>query len=165
MYSGVIRERIEPTHSNDKVYFNTLSMTKAPHDSRLVYGYVRGFQPIDVSHPYQTKLTPQEIRENPYHTGEMRGYSEANTGSIRYYYSPDIAPAYYHPVYAFHTPVTQVNFVDPMGAVKPEYQRDLPYTRQNIIGDMFKQDSLHFRESLMALQQRPHNRVKYQAKF
>lgn len=162
MYT-TIAKRISPTRSSDVLVINSIGEL-GQHDHRLIQGGLRGFDPITLNRrPYETKLTSQQIRTQNFKTSNYNSLNDIETGNIVYYVDGDLAQAYYSPVYAFQTPVEIKLYQDPMGSIKPEYKRIMPYTRANLWGNMFLQDTQYHREDIMALQQRKNNQNKLEA--
>jgi hypothetical protein len=104
----------------------------------------------------------------------FQSYDQIGDGNITYYIDTSIEDAFFHPV--FSEPATEQAelFVDPMGGIKPEYNRrplintenpavttpeSYPYCLSSI------QDSQSFREDLMALQTRKSNQSKWSARW
>jgi len=139
-------------------------MHSTNHDPRLKYGFIRGFTPIQLDRlPLSSDIPPEEIPRIQTKTSQYKGYSDIQAGSTLYFINEDTAPAHYPPVYAYHTPVTAKLFTDPMDTIRPEYHRELPYTRENISGNMFMQDTMYHREDIISRQQRKNNQSKYEA--
>lgn len=161
MYT-LLGQRVSPSNSKDVAILNEIG-TFGNHDSRIIPGGLRGFEPMSMNRkPYSTQPTPEEIRTQPNPTKYL-SYNDINLGNIVYYVDGSLAQAYYKPVYSFTTPVDIKLFKDPMDKVYPEYRRVMPYTRANMWGNMFLQDSQYHREDIMALQQRKNNRSKIEA--
>ena len=92
---------------------------------------------------------------------EYRSYVDVNLGNVQYYYS-DI-DAYRDPNFGTRSKVDFIDFVDPMGRIKPEYSRevglnDVKATVQN----QYDADSIYFREDLMERLMRKRNQELWQ---
>jgi hypothetical protein len=101
-------------------------------------------------------------------------YEQIRDGQIVYYVDKSIQDPFYKPVYSEPAEESTVLFKDPMGAMKPEYNRyplintanptvttakNYPYCLS------YLQDTQSYREDLMALQQRRHNQEKWSARW
>jgi hypothetical protein len=101
-------------------------------------------------------------------------YDKIRDGQITYYIDKSIEDAFYKPVFSEPAQETAVLYQDPMGAMKPEYNRKAIINTQNSATDCVKsypyslsfvQDSQSYREDLMALQQRKNNQEKWSARW
>ena len=109
-----------------------------------------------------------------YKTGFSGNYSDINDGQITYYIDRSIESAFYKPVYSEPSEETTVLFKDPMGSIKPEYNRTAIINTQNPTTTSypcypyhlsFLQDTQSFREDLISLQQRKNNQEKWSARW
>jgi hypothetical protein len=97
-------------------------------------------------------------------------YKDINAGNVMYWLSNTSTEAYASPVYVEPAVVNHSLFVDPMGVVKPEYNR-LPlkaYGWDKCCGqecDSFTHDSLGFREDITSSQQRKRNQSDYSYRY
>jgi hypothetical protein len=90
-----------------------------------------------------------------------RSYQDVNTGQVRYYYS-DI-DAYRKPNFVIKSEVQHMDFHDPMGAVKPEYHRNvINKNSRALVEDQFLRDTLSHREDIMESLMRKRNQESYQ---
>lgn len=104
----------------------------------------------------------------------FHGYEELEDGDITYYIDKSIEDAFYKPVFSEPAQESTSLFVDPMGSIKPEYNRvplinienpaittpkSYPYCLS------FIQDSQTQREDIMALQTRKMNQSKWSARW
>ena len=98
-----------------------------------------------------------------------RTYSDVNAGQIMYYIDRSIEDPYFTPNFVTSATSTGVLYKDPMGALKPRYNRK-PLTSTNPIGPerdnyegclSWMQDSLDHRQDLMSLQMRKMNEQTY----
>ena len=99
-----------------------------------------------------------------------RNYSDINGGQIQYYTNDSLTEAYFDPVFTTPAVVDHQIFIDPMGAVKPEYNRkslaQYDWNQCNKQAcDSFTHDSLEFRQDLMALQMRKMNQQDWQLRW
>lgn len=101
-------------------------------------------------------------------------YDQIGDGQIVYYNDKSIQDAFYKPVFSEPAEETAVLFKDPMGAMKPEYNRTpLVNTANPTVTTAkkypyclsFIQDSQSFREDIMSLQQRKNNQEKWSARW
>lgn len=92
---------------------------------------------------------------------EYRSYVDIDLGNIQYYYS-DI-DAYRDPNFGTRSKVDFIDFVDPMGRIKPEYSRQvgLNDVKENV-QSQYDADSIYFREDLMERLMRKRNQELWQ---
>lgn len=91
------------------------------------------------------------------------GYESIYPGDVQYYIDPEQAQAYDNPEFALQQAVVPFVFQDPMGALKPQYDRVPLYkNNQNISDYTFDQDQITFREDLIQRYQRVPNQSDYQ---
>ena len=92
---------------------------------------------------------------------EYRSYVDINLGNVQYYYS-DI-DAYRDPNFGTRSKVDFIDFVDPMGRIKPEYSRQvgLNDVKENV-QSQYDADSIYFREDLMERLMRKRNQELWQ---
>lgn len=195
-YSKVLlSEQIQPNSSknsideiNSEVYLNKLAQgyEKVPCK-------IEGYQTWISPDPrlYDTTRNVYLYLDRPPSTGDVRlkniydkkytnygttikPYDKIDDGQIVYYIDRSIEDAFYSPVWS-EPAINQAElFKDPMGAMKPEYNRvplinkdnptittanNYPYCLS------FLQDSQSYREDLIALQQRKNNQSKWSARW
>ena len=101
-------------------------------------------------------------------------YDQIKDGDITYYIDNTIQDAFYSPVWAEPAVNEAVLYQDPMGAMKPEYNRKALVNTENPTvttpvtypyGLSFIQDTQTHREDLMAYQQRKNNQSKWSARW
>lgn len=101
-------------------------------------------------------------------------YEKIRDGQILYYVDRSIENAFYKPVYSEQAEESSVLYKDPMGAMKPEYNRKALINTENPTVNRpasypyclsFMQDTQSYREDLIALQQRKHNQEKWSARW
>ena len=102
------------------------------------------------------------------------GYSDINAGQIMYYTDKSVEGPFVEPVFASTANVTGYVYRDPMGAMKPHYQRT-PLTCNNPItesrcdgfegGLSWLRDSNNQREEIVALQMAKMNQSKWGARW
>ena len=107
--------------------------------------------------------------------GNIRtSYDGIRDGQIVYYNDKSIQDAFYKPVYS--EPAEEISglYKDPMGSMKPEYNRKALVNTENPTTTTAKsypyclsyiQDSQSFREDIIALQQRKNNQEKWSARW
>jgi hypothetical protein len=131
--------------------------------------------PLDAI-PINGKVKLKNIYDPKYATYGMgmRPYHAINDGQIMYYNDKSIEDAFYYPVFSEPAEESAIMFRDPMGSMKPEYNRKALINIENPVKRTaceypdclsFIQDTQSFREDLMALQQRKHNQEKWSALF
>lgn len=90
-----------------------------------------------------------------------RSYSDINLGSVNYYYSD--VDSYRYPNFVTRSKVDFIEYTDPMGKVKPYYQRTAalqdvrPY-----VENQWMSDTNYFRENIMEEQMRAANARNWQ---
>ena len=101
-------------------------------------------------------------------------YEKIGDGQIMYYIDKSIEDAFYKPVFSEQAEESAVLFQDPMGAMKPEYNRNalintanptITTTKKYPYCLSYIQDSQSFREDIMSLQQRKYNQEKWSARW
>ena len=190
------KEQIEPRNIKgyinlnptciDKLYDKTFEKIDCPNDKenpvyastdpRLISSFHNGQiltldrPAIDGSIKLDTVYTDPTLK---YYGKKYNSYSDVNAGDIVYYIDRSIEDAFYEPVYSNNAFDTGTIFVDPMGSIKPQYNRK-PVYNDNVLNtkkDNFRgglswiQDSNEQREDLIALQQRTHNQSKYSSRW
>jgi len=95
---------------------------------------------------------------------QYKNYEDITGGQIRYYIDPEIAPAIRKPIYNLSN-LTYVNMnTTPMGKIEPEFYM-IPF--RNAVSesscDSFTRDQLLYRNDITSLQQRGHNKQRYEA--
>jgi hypothetical protein len=92
---------------------------------------------------------------------EYRSYVDVNLGNVQYYYS-DI-DAYRDPNFGTRSKVDFIDFVDPMGRIKPEYSRDVGLNDvKKTVHNQYDADNIYFREDLMERLMRKRNQELWQ---
>ena len=100
-------------------------------------------------------------------------YSDINEGQILYYINHSREDPFYRPLFVNSVDVTGVLYKDPMGALKPRYER-VPLVKDNPIGqtrDNYEgclswiQDSTEHREDLMAKQMNVRNQQRWMPRW
>lgn len=98
-----------------------------------------------------------------------KGYSDVNAGQYMYYIDKSLEDPYFTPNFVTSATATGVLYKDPMGAMKPRYNRK-PLTDDDPMGPerssyegclSWMQDSLSYRQDLMSLQMRRRNQERY----
>lgn len=114
----------------------------------------KGVQPLgDVYAPENDRIRPQTY---------CKGYSSIYPGDIQYYLDPSISQAYDDPVFVQRSAVVPFVFQDPMGGMKPQYDR-IPLFQNNINSSAYTsdQDQMSYREDLIARQSRKMNQSDF----
>jgi hypothetical protein len=95
---------------------------------------------------------------------DSRAYSNVELGNVSYYYSD--VDAYRYPNYVIRSDVDFIEFTDPMGKIKPYYQRTAGINDSRpYVDNQFAQDTLYFRENLSESQSRPRLAQAWQQRF
>ena len=101
-----------------------------------------------------------------------KSYADVNAGQYLYYIGNDREDAFYEPLFSKRATAVGTMYQDPMGAMKPQYDR-IPHEQQdhgiltdpcNVAGDYclsFMKDTQAHREDLLARQMRKHNEQRY----
>jgi hypothetical protein len=101
-------------------------------------------------------------------------YENIQDGQIMYYIDKSIQDPFYKPVFSEPAEQHGILFRDPMGAVKPEYNREplinkdnkaVTKTKQYPYCLSYLQDTQSHREDLIALQQRKNNQEKWSSRW
>lgn len=104
----------------------------------------------------------------------FKPYDQIDDGQIVYYNDKSIQDAFYKPVFSEEAEQSSVLYKDPMGAMKPEYNRKALINTANPTVTTAKkypyclsyvQDTQSHREDIMALQQRKNNQQKWSARW
>lgn len=92
---------------------------------------------------------------------EYRSYGDVNLGQVQYYYS-DI-DAYRYPNFGTRSKVDYIDYIDPMGRVLPEYDRQVGLNDiKQTVHDQYTADALYFREGLQERLMKKRNRELWQ---
>jgi len=115
----------------------------------------RNVQPLQHMYDDGSKL---KVRTGMY----LDGYPSIYGGDVQYYIDPSQAQVYDSPVYVLRSSVVPFVFQDPMGALKPQYDRVPLYQNNTSVAEYsFDQDQMSFREDLIARQSRLMNQSDY----
>lgn len=103
---------------------------------------------------------------NDIQTKEYSNYSDINGGQISYYVDDYLTQPYFSPNYQVRSTIHPKVFVDPMGSLKPEYNRMPVMTTPKYLSDYrFDQDQMGFREDIMSLQSRKRDQQDFSKFF
>lgn len=108
-----------------------------------------------------------------YTTGQGKSYETTFDGQIGYYIDKSIEDPYFSPVFNQQSNVTSYVYKDPMGAMKPHYDRvpvvaynPVTITRACVPEKLtFLADTGSFREDIIASQQAKNNQSKYSSRW
>ena len=130
----------------------------APRTQRFGLDTVPADSTVYMDDVYDPRLVPESYNR-PY-----TGYSDITGGDVRYYIDPDVAPAFRGQIYNMDG-ITRVDmFTTPMDKVEPMfYLQPTQTTHNNVSKDTFTRDQLAFRNDIISLQQRGHNKTRYEA--
>lgn len=102
-----------------------------------------------------------------------RTYSDITAGQILYYTDPSREDAYYKPLFSHPVETSTVVYQDPMGAMKPEYPRQVPFS--NPVTDnkcdygeyclSWIRDSQMHREDILASQMAKRNQERWMPRW
>lgn len=92
---------------------------------------------------------------------EYRSYGDVNLGQVQYYYSD--VDAYRYPNFGIRSKVDFIDYVDPMGKIYPEYDRQVGLNDiKKTVHDQYTSDALYFREGLQERLMKKRNRELWQ---
>lgn len=119
------------------------------------------YQPAHV----QPLCIPDTDAPAPPSSGFAPSYDDLVGGNYQYYLDKDLTQVFFSPVYEIPSTVRPSIFQDPMGSLKPYYEKQ-PILRRNVALSeySFDQDQMSFREDLMSRQSSRMDRTDY-AKF
>lgn len=93
-----------------------------------------------------------------------RSYSDVNLGQVQYYYSD--VDAYRYPNFITRSKVDFIEYTDPMGTVKPYYQREASLGDvRPFVENQWMSDSTYFRENIMESQMQKRNSELWQNRY
>ena len=93
-----------------------------------------------------------------------RSYSDVNLGNVQYYYSD--VDAYRYPNFITRSNVDFIEYTDPMGTVKPYYQRTATLNDvRPFVENQFMMDTTYFRENIMESAMQRRNSQLWQNRF
>ena len=145
----------------DPLLFSNTRVNYTPLDRPPTYGQVRMKNIYKDGYTYDNALGYQT-------------YDKIGDGDITYYIDESIQDAFYHPVFSEPAEEQSQLFIDPMGGIKPEYNRKPIINTENPTTTKqscypyslsFIQDSQSQREDLMSLQTRKMNQTKWSARW
>lgn len=145
-------------------FFQTRDGSYTSLDPRLK-DVLRGGYNMELNVPVYdaTWKTFNRDQENAINTQQYRSYADINGGQVTYYIDDYLTQPYFAPNYQIRSSIHPHIFVDPMGAVKPEYNRRPIMKRASYISDYtFDQDQIGFREDIMSLQSRKRDQQDFQ---
>lgn len=89
-------------------------------------------------------------------------YASVNAGQIQYYIDKDISQPFFSPVYGMPSKTTGYMWRDPMGTLKPQFEKDFDNTRLQHVNMLSSiEDTTKHRDDIIARQQRTHNERRY----
>jgi hypothetical protein len=162
---------------NPQAYKNALGFISSPstcsknsvttYDARL-FDNKRAMQLCLDTEPYDGSVWMDDVYKEskvPRSYGKnYSSYESITPGQIQYYIDKDVAPAFRKQIYNLPGDTVIDQFVTPMGKVEPMfYLKTYQRTFNNLSKDSFARDQLLFRNELISLQQRGHNKVRYEA--
>lgn len=158
-----------------KVNCNNNYLYTSP-DPRLI-STIRGKQTLFLDRPpynYSVKLKDIYTDSNLTNYGKnYKSYSDINAGQIMYYTDHSQEEAFFNPNFTDSAGVTSYLFRDPMGSIKPQYDR-YPLKGQNpITSDKYLydhglsslDDSEFFRQDIMSKQMSKMNQSKWSSRW
>ena len=169
-------------------YYNTINAKKCPgsscpgttylnSDPRLYNAMAATWMqldspPLESTPKLDTLSTDNSL--NRYGQG-YKSYADVNAGQILYYIDRQTEDAFYEPLYSTKAKAVGTLYQDPMGAIKPQWERfpnekydpilGNKYDINGYVGSSFMKDSQFHREDLLALQMRKHNETRYEPRY
>lgn len=105
---------------------------------------------------------PEASATQPY-AGFYPDYQSLTGGNRQYYIDPLLSDAYFEPVYQIPAEVKGAVYQDPMGSLKPYYDRQPILDRNTQLSEYsFDQDQMSFREDIMSKQASGMNRRSFE---
>lgn len=147
----------------------------ASNDPRLISIFHNG-QLLTLDVPPQTdgvKLADVYDDKLTNYGQKYKGYEDVNAGQISYYVDKSISEPFFQPIFARNARMFATLYQDPMGSMKPQYDRQ-PLNRFNPIdtknrvyygGLSWIEDSCESREDIISRQMRKTNQQKYSARW
>lgn len=174
----LFRSDIEPRNKNGYNLINpsVIEDNNSPNivDARLI-SPLHGGQILNLDRkPKNSGLKLNEIYDsNLTNYGQKyRTYSDIDAGQVLYYINKSQQDPFYYPVFSSSAQVYGNLYKDPMGSIKPEYNRvplnhyDRFETRNNYDGNLsWIADSQEYREDLMASQMSKFNQQKWASRW
>jgi hypothetical protein len=171
----VAQRSFDPEFQKFKCDDSQCGTVYASTDPRLIDVPRSQVMPLDAP-PYNNNVKIDEIytdsRLNGYGTG-YRTYSDINAGHISYYIDKSQEDAFFEPNFVSSAQTIGTLYRDPMGAMKPQYDRyplkydDLLNTdNTNYEGGLsWIRDSQSHRQDILAKQMRSENQRKWSARW
>lgn len=144
-------------------FFKTSSGRYTSLDPRLK-DVLRGGYSMELNVPVYdaTWKSFNRTQENRVEATVYPSYGDIHGGQVSYYTDKYLAQPYFSPNYQIRARIEPVVFTDPMGALKPHYDRVPIMTTPKYLSDYtFDQDQIGFREDIMALQSRTRDQQDY----
>ncbi len=147
------------------------------HQNPITFDSPRGIQTVFNAPPLVGSVNVGNVCHDEIYTPEFskygkgyRNYMDISSGQIIYYMDDATRHPYINPVFSTPAYVNSTLFVDPMGQVKPQYDRvpavdyswNKPYTDAC---DSFSHDQLEFRQDIISRQQRKNNQQRFEYRF
>lgn len=111
------------------------------------------------------RTATRDSMKNKIRAQKYSSYKDIDGGQISYYTDNYLSQPFFSPNYQIRTNVHPHVFIDPMGSIKPEYNRNPVLRTPDYISDYsFSRDQIGFREDIMSLQSRKRDQEDY-AKF
>ena len=144
------------------------------HDPRLI-GVLHSGQYMNIDKPPVTGFVdlsslPFDKTLNKYGQ-DYKQYSDVDGGQIQYYTDTDSKDPYFKPNFTTPANIKGYLYVDPMGAVKPQYERETQSccdpVKNSDCGQCLSwiHDSTTHREDIMSLQMRKINQQRYEPRW
>lgn len=118
--------------------------------------------------PYDGSVWMDDVYNSKYvpssYNNQYSNYEDITSGQIRYYIDPEVAPAIRKQIYNLPNLTYVDMYKTPMNKIEPMFYM-LPYKEgiENSSCDSFTRDQLLYRNDLISLQQRGHNKQRYEA--
>ena len=184
------RERVEPKKQNGFTILNPEALISKYADDFYPIDYGRRWGSRDpklfsASHdqvltfdcpPIEGRIPLEKISTDNSLNGygkNYRTYSDINAGHITYYIDKSIEDPFFEPLYANKALSSGELYKDPMGGIKPQYERRLLVQNDPINMDRssyngclsWMEDSQEHREDLLSKQMRKYNQQRWEPRW
>jgi len=127
-------------------------------------------QPIDGGIPLEKIYTDKSLDQ---YGKNYRSYSDINAGHITYYIDKSIEDPFFEPLFTNKFVSSEELYIDPMGGIKPQYERRLLTQNDPINMDRtsyngclsWMEDTQEHREDLLSKQMSKYNKNKWELRW
>jgi hypothetical protein len=117
--------------------------------------------------PYEGDVPLNKVyseKLNDIKTGFYKNYEDIKSGQIIYYDDNELSKPFYNPNFILESDVNYIMYKDPMGSIKPVYEKNITSSCQ-IKGPKWLTYSTHHREDLMSKQMNVMNQTRYMSRY